>query len=376
LTAEAPIRVALELTGLELDATGSARAIRALHGELERHPDIEVVPLAHTRGDRREGAARFWRGLQRELFYMPLQLPRRSARAGADLLHCPVGVAPVRSALPLVVTVNDVMAIEHTDWFTRANALQQRFVLPRSLRAADRVLCPSHYTRTRVVELLHLEPARVDVTPYGVGPPFGPGSPSSATLERLHVAPPYVLAVGTLQPRKNLRAALQTFERLASAGAPHTLVVVGAPGWHDDSIRKALTHAAADERVRFLGRVPDADLVELYRGADCLFFPSLYEGFGFPVLEAMACGTPVLCANNTSLPELATDAAILEDPRDLNALESALAELLSSPDRRRELSAAGLARARELSWSRFADLTVAAYGRTLACVRRHKRRRR
>jgi glycosyltransferase involved in cell wall biosynthesis len=365
LSAKAQIRVALELTGLELDAAGSARAIRALQAELQRDPEIELLPLAQPRAGRQGGAARVWRGLRRELLYMPFQLPTRAAREGADLLHCPVGVAPVRRALPLVVTVNDVMAIEHPDWFTRANALQQRFVLPRALRVADRVLCPSRYTHTRLIELLRLDPARVDVTPYGVGPPFGPGEPSTAALGRMQVTQPYVLAVGTLQPRKNLEAALQTFGRVASAGAPHSLVVVGAPGWHDESIRKALARSAADERVRFLGRVTDPDLVELYRGADCLFFPSLYEGFGFPVLEAMACGTPVLCANSTSLPEVAAGAAVLEDPRDPEALESALAALLSSADRRGELAAAGLARAGELSWSRFADLTVAAYRRTL-----------
>jgi glycosyltransferase involved in cell wall biosynthesis len=118
-------------------------------------------------------------------------------------------------------------------------------------------------------------------------------------------------------------------------------------------------------RIRVLGEVADDDLVQLYRGADCLLFPSRYEGFGFPVLEAMACGTPVVCANRTSLPEVAGDAAMLVDPDDTAAFATALAEVFSSRARRDELSAAGLARAREFTWKRCADLTVAAYHRAL-----------
>jgi alpha-1,3-rhamnosyl/mannosyltransferase len=257
------------------------------------------------------------------------------------------------------------MALEHPEWFTRANALQQRMLLPRALRAAACVLCPSRYTRDRLVELFGLEPCRLEVTPYGVGAPFRPGRPSGAALERLHVSAPYVLSVGTLQPRKNLEAALRAFERVSTAGAPHSLVVVGARGWHDERIIERVAGSAVHERVRLLGRVSDGELVELYRGADCLLFPSLYEGFGFPVLEAMACGTPVLCANRTSLPELAGDAAALVDPTEPGALQSALAELLSSAAGRRKLSAAGLARAAEFSWGRCAELTLAAYRRAL-----------
>ncbi len=365
MSAAPSIHVALELTGLELDEAGSARAITALRAELERRPEVELLPLAHPRPRRRWAAGRVWRGLQRELLYLPLQLPRRAAAAGAQLLHCPLGVAPVRSPLPLVVTVNDVMALEHPEWFTRANGFQQRMLLPHAVRSATRVLCPSQYTRDRLVERCGLEPARVEVIPYGVGAPFRPGRPAGAALERLRVSAPYVLSVGTLQPRKNLEAALRAFERVSAAGAPHALVVVGARGWHDERILERLAGSAARKQVRFVGRVSDGELVELYRGADCLVFPSLYEGFGFPVLEAMACGTPVLCADRTSLPELAGEAAALVDPGDHGALESALAELLSSADRRRELSEAGLARASELSWGRCGELTLAAYRRAL-----------
>lgn len=353
-----PLRVAFDTTGLELDAGGSARAIATLRAQLERRDDVELLQMAH-RGQPGSGLRRVLRGLHRELVYMPIQLPRRAAAAGADLLHCPVGVASTRSRVPLVVTVNDVMALEHPDWFTRANALQQRLVLPRAVAAAANVIVPSHYTRERLLAKSRIDPWRVDVVPYGVGPPFAPGRADPAALERLGVKSPYVLTVGTLQPRKNIPAALTAFERATAEGSPHTLVVAGARGWRDDAVAGMLRKP----RIHLLGAVEDEQLVELYRGADCLVFPSLYEGFGFPVLEAMACGTPVVCSDRTSLPEVADDAAVLVDPDDGAAFAAALTEVLSSPARRSELAESGLARAREFSWSRCADLTAAVYRR-------------
>ena len=230
------LRVALDMTGVELDAGGSARAIVSLRAELERRTDVEVLAVAHAGRQPSSASRRVLRGLHRELVYMPVQLPRRAASAGADLLHCPVGVASARSRVPLVVTVNDVMALEHPDWFTRANALQQRLVLPRAMAAAARVIAPSHYTRERVVASCQVDPAKVDVVPYGVAPVFAPGAADTAALQRLGVEGPYVLTVGTLQPRKNLPAALAAFERATADAAPRSLVVVGARGWRDDAV--------------------------------------------------------------------------------------------------------------------------------------------
>ena len=363
MSAGAAIPVAFELTGLQLDVAGSSRAIRGLRDALAQRDDVELVLIEH-RPPRALARSRIARGIHRELLYMPLRLPRLAARRGAQLLHCPVGLGPVRSRLPLVLTVNDVMALERPEWFTRANALQQRLVLPRTLRAAARVLTPSRFTRERLLEVCGVDPERVEVTPYGVGQTFCPGEAGREVLERLGVQGPYVLTVGTLQPRKGLETALRAFERVAAAGAPHSLVVAGARGWQDEPLLESLRGSPA---VRVLGRVSDAELVELYRGAECFFFPSLYEGFGFPVLEAMACGTAVLCARATSLPELAGDAAVLADPGDVDGFESALAGLLASEPRREELRAAGLARVGEFSWDRCAALTAAAYRRALEC---------
>jgi alpha-1,3-rhamnosyl/mannosyltransferase len=356
------VRVAWEETGLELDAAGSARAARDLRRALEARGDIELVPVAQPRrrgaahaaplaagaGFPGSEAARVLRGLSRELTWFPVRLPVRVRRLRADVLHCPLPVAPpLPHPTPTLVAVGDALAWERPEWFPRALGLHARFVLAPALRRAAAVLVPSEHTRERLLASVRgLSEQRVRVTPWGIDARFAPG-PGRAG--------PYLLTVGTLQPRKNLEAAISAFERL---GGDHRLVVAGAWGWHGDALRSRLARSPARAAIDVLGRVSDDDLLALYRGADCLLFPSRGEGFGFPPLEAMACGTPVVAAAAGSLPEVLGDAAPLVDPDDPAALAAAVADVLRDPDpwraRGRECAAA-------YSWERCAELTVAAY---------------
>jgi glycosyltransferase involved in cell wall biosynthesis len=355
------VRVGYELTGLELDATGSARYIESLRPELERIDGIELVPLRHE-GARRTGTVgRMARGLRRELTYFPLELPRRARRLGLDLLHCPAALAPVRSSVPTVITLHDVLGLDHPEWFTRALALHSRLVLAPALRRADGVLVPSTHTRDRLVAQLGADPARVQLVPLGVDRRFSPGDPPDGLLERLGLEASYVLTVGTLQPRKNVETALHAFERLVAAGAEHQLALVGDRGWRDEALAELIRNSPAADRIVVTGRVNDDDLIGLYRGADCFVYPSRYEGFGLPPLEAMACGTAVISSNRTSLPEVVGDAGLLVDPDDVGAIERALSELLSSPERRGELVERGRRRAAEFTWRRCAELTAEVY---------------
>lgn len=363
--APATMRVGLELTALELDLMGTARAVEHLREELEQRTSVELVPIAQPRRAATPGG-RLGRGLAREALYMPLSLPWRARRLELDLLHCPSALVPLRAPVPLVVTINDLMVLEHPEWFTRANRLQHRLVLGPALRRAACVLTPSEYTRDRVCERFGIDPARVVVAPYGIDGRFTPGPAPERLLERLGVDGPYVLSVGTLQPRKNVEAAVRAFERVVAAGAPHRLVVVGARGWLDSSLLALLGSSGLAERILVTGRLSDEELIGLYRGTDCFVFPSRYEGFGFPPLEAMACGAPVVSSDRTSLPEMLGDAAMLVDPDDVDALERALAEVLGSFERRRDLSTSGLARSARFTWSRCAELTVGAYEQALA----------
>lgn len=351
------MRVGYELTGLELDATGSARYIELLRRELERLEGVELVPLRHGRGT----SSRLLRGLGRELVYFPFQLPRRAGRLRLDVLHCPAPLAPVRSPVPTVITLHDVLGFDHPEWFTRALALQWRLVLTRALRRASCVLVPSTHTHDRLVARLGLDEERIRLVRLGVDPQFTPGEAPDGLLERLGLEGPFVLTVGTLQPRKNVETAVQAFERLAAAGAEQRLAIVGGRGWRDNALAELIRRSPAADRIVMTGRVGDDDLVGLYRAADCFVFPSRYEGFGFPPLEAMACHTPVISSDRTSLPEVVGDAALLVDPDDVHAIERALTDLLSSPELRAELVERGRRRVAQFTWSRCAELTAEAY---------------
>ena len=345
------VRVAYEETGLELEATGSARAARSLRAALEERGDVELVPVAQPPG----GGGRLRRGLERELTWFPLRLPRRARALGAAVLHCPMPLAPpLPHPTPTVVTVNDAIPWDHPEWLTRAHAAHARLALAPALRRAAGVLVPSAHTRERLLARVRgLDPEAVTVTPYGVDLAFSPGPGPDDRPG------PYLLAVGTLQPRKNLEAALAAFERLHADGLEHRLVVAGARGWRDDALVARLHASPAAHRIDLAGRVDDAALVALYRGASCLLFPSRAEGFGFPPLEAMACGTPVVAAAAGSLPEVVGDAAPLVAPDDHAGLAAAVARVLADPGPWRER---GRAHAAAFTWAHCAEQTVAAYG--------------
>lgn len=344
------LRVAFDETVLELDASGTARSVRGVAAALEARDDVELVPVAHPRGRRRPGG-RILRGLERELrWYGGGGVDAAAARERAALLHCPAAIGPSRGKVPLVVTVHDLLALEHPEWFAPANALQQRLVLLRLTRRARAVIVPSRATRDALLERGGAEPERVHVVPFGVGAPFSPGPVDEAALERLGVRRPYVLTVATLQPRKNLEAALAAQAQL---GHRVQLVVAGGRGWADDALAARLSGV---DGVVLTGRVSDAELVTLQRGAACLVHPSRHEGFGFPPLEAMACGTPVVCVDGGAVPELVGDAGVVVERDD--ELAGAIAAVVDDPG---DLGARGLERAAALSWEACGAATAAVY---------------
>jgi glycosyltransferase involved in cell wall biosynthesis len=275
---------------------------------------------------------------------LPLVLRRRRPRL-AHFLH----VVPPAWQGPSVLTVQDLSFEHFPEVMSRSDRFFFRTFVPRSAQRADRVLTGSEWTKSDLVERYGVDSERVVVTRYGFDPVFGPDGPRRD-------GPPYVLFVGSLELRKQPELALLTM--LGEKYDPDLrLVFVGPDRGLEADLRKSADAFGLTERVEFAGHVPQDELAALYRGAEALVFPSQYEGFGLPVLEAMASGTPVVATSSSSIPEVAGDAAILVE-RDANALAAGIA--LARSERSR-LRAAGLERAGQFSWAETARLTAEVY---------------
>lgn len=318
----AELRVGVDVSPLELTGAGTARYLRKLLDAIE---GVDVLRYSFP------GASRPAKVVRDTVWYLGV-LPRRAARDHVDVLHCPGHRGPLGSRVPLVLTVHDLAVLRHPETFNRWTRTYSRVVLPRLARSAARVIAVSDFTAREAVELLGVDEERVRVIPHGVEAPFTPDGPKADG--------DYVLAVGTLEPRKNL-ARLAEAARLAGV----ELRVAGAPGWGSVDVQSS-------------GYVDDDELARLYRGAAALVYPSLYEGFGLPVLEAMASGTPVVTSAGTAPAELADGAAVLVDPLDPEAIAAGIREAVR---RREELRAAGLERAKGFTWAAAARATVEVY---------------
>ena len=326
------IRAAIDVSPLVQTRAGTARYLQALLRELERRDDVEVSRRSFGGSNRASTLAR-------DAVWYPLALGRKH---DADVLHCPTYRGPVRSARPLVVTVHDLAVFRHPEAFNRWTRTYSPHVVPRVLRAARRIVAVSDFTRRELVELLHVPDEKIRVVPNGVEPEFTDEGPAAEG--------DYVLAVGTLEPRKNLQRLVEAARR-----SDVELRVVGARGWGGVEV--------GGNSVRWLGEVGDAELARLYRGALCVAYPSLYEGFGIPVLEAMACGVPVVTSRGTAMEEVADGAAVLVDARDPAEIAAGIERAVAERD---ELIVRGLERARAFRWEAIADATVGVYREAIA----------
>lgn len=284
-----------------------------------------------------------------------------------DLLFVPAHVVPLLHPPRSVVTIHDLGYLVFPEAHTARRRLELDLSTRWCLHAARRVIAISQVTKDDLVRHYGADPQRVAVVHHGVGsafrPPDDPGQ-IAATRARYGLDAPYFLYVGAIQPRKNLARLIEAFARAAASDT--LLVIAGRRGWLSDPIMRRADELGIARRVRFPGYVPDADLPALLGGALAFVFPSLYEGFGMPVLEAMACGAPVLTSTTSALPEVAGDAALLVDPCDTDAIAAALARLAADAPLRADLRARGLARTAGFSWERCARDTLTVLLETLA----------
>jgi glycosyltransferase involved in cell wall biosynthesis len=295
---------------------------------------------------------------------IPFTLPYAAARAGIDVLHAHFLAPPLNRARN-VVTIHDISFERYPRFFTKSFVAQYRAIMPLVVRQAAMVLTGSEYSRQHMVRRYRVDPAKVVVAPYAADPIFKrlrDDSHVQAIRARYRTGDRFVLCVGEIQPRKNLKTLIEAYVRLRRAGATrHRLVLVGKSAWlYDDTFAAARASGYQDELV-FTGYVPDEDLVALYNAADLFVYPSLFEGFGLPPLEAMACGTPVVASNTSSLPEVVGDAGLLVDPLDVEALAAAMADALANTALQHTLTERGIQRAATFSWERTARIVAAVY---------------
>jgi glycosyltransferase involved in cell wall biosynthesis len=295
-----------------------------------------------------------------------LALPAATRRDRLDLFHGPVNVLPRGLPCPAVVTIHDLAFLRWPEHLPRRRYHYLAHEVRSAARRAARVLTVSQSTKTDVVSMLGVAPQRIAVTPLGVDERFQPVPPDRIAQWRHERGchRPFILAVGTLEPRKNLPTLLRAFSRLV-AEVPHDLMLVGPEGWLTRELEATLARLQLGDRVRLTGYVADAELPLWYAAAAAFVFPSFYEGFGLPVLEAMACGAPVITSNVSALPEVAGDAALLVNPDDEAALAEAILRVVTDPGLAATFRERGLKRARHFTWQRTAIETVAAYREVL-----------
>ena len=353
-----PTRLLFDAHHIGSGKTGNETYARELLNALRAMPDLRITAaVVGAPSDRALDPPVAIRRVPSNGWLRLLALGMSASRF--DLVHS-MYYHPFRPQRPTVISIHDVSYERHPEFFSRMEVMKNRVLVRDAALRATMVVTLSEHARSEMIELYGLDPDRIAVVPGGVSDAFltSAETPSRALDEDLV----RILAVGTLQPRKNLLRLLDAV-RLLTGGARVQLRVIGPPGHSANAIRARLGRGAD---VVLLGYVSEEKLLEEYRGADVFVYPSIYEGFGLPVVEAMACGTPVVTTSGGSLPEVAGDAALIVDPYDVGAMATAIQQLIDDSALRRDLIARGHRRARQYSWGAAADRLVAVYERALA----------
>ncbi len=355
-----------------IDGIGSYT--RELMKRFVAHDDLELVPISYgyPLPPMNDGAVQ--EVLQYRNYAVPAALSAftKTPFLGAgnlskrlDLIHATDHLIPSYGNLPVVATLMDAIPLSHPEWVNSRFRGVKNALWRRTVKWASHVVTISEYSKREIETHFGVAEERISVIPLGVDERwFHPITQENMTyVLRRHALPEkYFLFVGTLQPRKNIRRLIDSYlmlPKIIQSEVP--LVIVGRPGWQCDDIVEALGACAYGTSVRWLKHLPDYDLLSVVKGATALVLPSLYEGFGLPVLEAFAAGTPVITSNTTALPEVARDAALLVDPEDASNIAEAMLRVLENLQLADELRKKGMVRARLHTWDRTARMTLDVY---------------
>lgn len=316
---------------------------------------LPQVPMRTVRAGYKPWRMAVWWG-------QALRVPFNRLVPDATLFHATEHLLMPLRDVPTVLTVHDLIFHLFPEYHKPLNYWYLRWTVPLYVRRADALIAVSEATRQDLIRLYGVPPGKVRVIHEAAAPHFRPAPPEEVgrVRSRYGLPPRFLLTVGTIEPRKNLPCLFQALARLGGAARP-PLVVAGGKGWLYEETFRTVERLCLGDRVIFLGHVPEEDLPALYAAADLFVLPSLYEGFGLPVLEAMSCGTPVVCSHAASLREVAGDAARYVDPRAPEEMAQALGEVWEDEGLRAALRARGLARATHFSWRRAAEETLALY---------------
>jgi glycosyltransferase involved in cell wall biosynthesis len=355
-----------ETGGSEIYVRETVPELARLHGEeivafvnreaadIDLGPGVTIVPVDVS------GRGRFGRVLAEQR-----RLPKLVREHGIELLHSLGTTAPPKPSCVNVVTILDVIYARFPEAHTFAMRMGMRVLVPRAARAADRVITISEDAARDIADVLDIPRERIDVTYLGGRPP-GNAAPEAELRERNDLGDaPLVLSVSARRPHKNLPTLLRAFAAVRAEPAP-ILILPGYKTAFEDEIEREAGELGIEDRVRFLGWVSDEELDGLYSASTCAVFPSLAEGFGLPVLEAMQRGVPMASSDAASMPEVGGEAIIYFDPLDVRAMTAAMQDLLTDAGLRERLAAAGIKRARKFSWEATAQGTLASYAKAVA----------
>lgn len=359
------LNIAFDISSLSLNGAGTSTYVRELMlalGELE--DNISISEFNYKNFFSRE--SRFLRTfdtLSRELIWQQRTLPRLAVNTGATLLHSPASMCPLACDIPIILTILDTYLVRSPFSFSLWHRTMIKTLLPRYIERADRIIAISHFTKQEILELYpHIPEEKVFVTWLGVHERFRIVSPEQKEAVRCKYGfdRPFILSVSTIEPRKNLKTLIKAFSRIKDH-IDHDLVLTGAYGWNSKDIYSLITDLKLNARIKFTGYVDIEDLPAIYNLADLFIYPSLYEGFGLPPLEAMACGCPVITSNVASLPEVVGDAAETIDPLDIDFLSFATEKLLHNSTARNLLVEKGHLRVKRFTWEQCARDTLSVY---------------
>lgn len=360
------MKIAIDLSITKINQAGTAvyaaNLIEALQRVDHRNQyQIFAVNQTRTMGQRKTLGSRT-KVIYHDMIWHHAILPWKAQRAGADLLFMPANTTPLFTPCPTVVAIHDIMPVARPQQFTFWFRNYARIFMPLSARRSALILTCSAHSKQDIVERFNVPPEKVAVTHLAANSKFHPVSPEAiATIKQKHGLDQFILVVGTLEPRKNIVRLIQAYAEVRKAGITIPLVHVGSRGWLYDEVFSEVERLGLEGSVRFLGRASLDDLVNFYNAATVFVYPSLYEGFGIPVLEAMSCGCPTITSNLSSLPEVIGDAGIMIDPYNVDQLASEIRHVLEDRALAEDMRLRGLARSKFFTWEHCAQDTMAAF---------------